>query len=65
MSAIAMLQLKQQLSQITERERQEISAYLHRLKQQSPAWQKEMTRRMAEMDAGKKFRLPRKPAAAR
>jgi len=60
-----MLQLKQQLSQITERERQEISAYLHRLKQQTPAWQKEMTRRMAEMDAGKKFRLPRKPAAAR
>lgn len=58
-----MLQLKQQLSQITERERQEISAYLHRLKQQTPAWQKEMTRRMAEMDAGKKFRLPRKPAA--
>jgi hypothetical protein len=65
MSAIAMLQLKQQLSQITERERQEISAYLHRLKQQTPAWQKEMTRRMAEMDAGKRFRLPRKPAAAR
>jgi hypothetical protein len=65
MSAIAMLQLKQQLSQITERERQEISAYLHRLKQQTPAWQKEMTRRMAEMDAGKKFRLPRKPTAAR
>lgn len=65
MSAIAMLQLKQQLSQITERERQEISAYLHRLKQHTPAWQKEMTRRMAEMDAGKKFRLPRKPAAAR
>jgi hypothetical protein len=63
MSAIAMLQLKQQLSQITERERQEISAYLHRLKQQTSAWQKEMTRRMAEMDAGKKFRLPRKPAA--
>lgn len=60
-----MLQLKQQLSQITERERQEISAYLHRLKQQTPAWQKEMARRMAEMDAGKKFRLPRKPAATR
>ncbi len=65
MSAIAMLQLKQQLSQITERERQEISAHLHRLKQQTPAWQKEMTRRMAEMDAGKKFRLPSKPAATR
>ena len=57
MSATAMLQLKQQLSQITEKERQEIAAYLHRLKQESPAYQKEMTRRMSEMDKGKKFRL--------
>lgn len=57
MSATAMLQLKQQLSRITEKERQEITAFLHRLKQESPAYQKEMTRRMAEMDAGKKFRL--------
>ena len=52
-----MLQLKQQLSQITEKERQEIAAYLHRLKQESPAYQKEMTRRMSEMDKGKKIRL--------
>jgi hypothetical protein len=57
MSATAMLQLKQQLSQITEKERQEIAAYLHRLKQESPAYQKEVTRRMSEMDKGKKFRL--------
>ena len=57
MSATAMLQLKQQLSQITEKERQEIAAYLHRLKQESPAYQKEMTRRMSEMDKGKKIRL--------
>lgn len=64
MSTIAMLQLKQQLSRISEKERQEIAAFLHRLRQQSPVWQKEMTRRMAEMDAGKKFRLPRKLAAA-
>lgn len=63
MSTMDMLQLKQQLSRITEKERQEISAFLHRLRQQSPAWQKEMTRRMTEMDAGKKYRLPRKPAA--
>ena len=64
MSTIAMLQLKQQLSRISDKERQEIAAFLHRLRQQSPVWQKEMTRRMAEMDAGKKFRLPRKLAAA-
>jgi hypothetical protein len=59
MSAIAMLQLKQQLSRLSEKERQEAAAFLHRLKQESPAWQKEMSRRMAEMDAGQKIRLPR------
>jgi len=64
MSTISMLQLKQQLSRISEKERQEIAAFLHRLKQKSPIWQKEMTRRMAEMDGGKKFRLPRKRTAA-
>ena len=64
MSAAAMLQLKQSLSKMTEKERQEVSAFLHRLKQESPAWQKEMARRMSEMDSGKKFRLPKTPVAA-
>lgn len=59
MSTIAMLQLKQQLSKMSEKQRQEIAAFLHRLKQDSPAWKKEMSRRMAEMDAGKKFKLPK------
>lgn len=64
MSATAMLQLKQQLSKLSEKQRQEVAAFLHRLKQDSPAWQKEMSRRMAEMDAGKKFRLPKSLARA-
>jgi hypothetical protein len=59
MSATAMLQLKQQLSRLSDKERQEVTAFLHRLKQETPAWQKEMARRMVEMDAGKKFRLPK------
>jgi hypothetical protein len=59
MNASAMLQLKQQLSALTEKDRQEAADFLRRLKENSPAWQKEMTRRMAEMDAGKKFRLPK------
>jgi hypothetical protein len=59
MSATAMLQLKQQLSKMSERQRQEVAGFLHRLKQDSPAWRKEMSRRMAEMDAGKKFKLPK------
>lgn len=52
MSATAMLQLKPQISRLSDKERQEVAAFLHRLKQESPAWQKEMARRMAEMDAG-------------
>lgn len=59
-----MLQLKQQLSKLPEKQRQEVAAFLHRLKQDSPAWQKEMGRRMAEMDAGKKFGLPKSLARA-
>ena len=57
MSAAAMLQLKQQLSRLSDKERQEVSAFLHHLKQDTPAWQKEMARRMAEMDA-----VPENPA---
>jgi hypothetical protein len=59
MSAVEFLQLKQQLSRLSGKERQEAAAFLHRLKQESPAWQKEMSRRMAEMDADQKIRLPR------
>lgn len=60
MSTAAMLQLKQQLSRITEKERQEVAAFLHRLKQDSPAWKAEMTRRMSKMDAGEKYQLQRR-----
>lgn len=59
MSATAMLQLKQQLSQLSDKERQEVAAFLHRLKQDTPAWKKEMASRMTEMDGGKKFRIPK------
>jgi molybdopterin synthase catalytic subunit len=59
MTAVAMLQVKQQLVRMSAKERQEVAAFIHKLKQESPAWKKEMPRRMAEMDAGKKFPLPR------
>lgn len=64
MNASSMLRLKQQLAQISEKERQEVSAFIHRLKQESPGWQKEMSKRMTEMDAGKKFSLPESAALA-
>jgi hypothetical protein len=59
MNAEAMFQLKLQLVRMSAKERQEVAAFLHKLKQESPAWKKEMARRMTEMDAGQKFQLPR------
>jgi len=64
MSATAMLQLKQQLSRLSDKQRKEIVAFLHHLKQETPAWQKEMARRMEEMDEGKKFRVPKPGSCA-
>lgn len=55
MNAEAMFQLKQQLVRMSAKQRQEVAAFLHKLKEESPAWKKEMARRMTEMDVGKKF----------
>lgn len=53
MTATALLDLKQQLAKLSERERREISAYLMRIKRETPAWRKETARRLDEMAAGK------------
>jgi hypothetical protein len=57
MTAMAALDLKQRLVKLSEPERREVSAFLLRIKRESPAWKKEMSRRMKEMDRGKKVRL--------
>ena len=57
MTATVMLDLKQRLGKLSETDRRQVSAYLLRLRHESPAWKKEMSRRMREMDAGKKVRL--------
>jgi len=57
MTATAALDLKQRLVKLSEPERREVSAFLLRIKRESPAWKKEMSRRMKEMDRGKKVRL--------
>jgi hypothetical protein len=57
MNTAAMLQLKQQLVRLSVKQRQEVAAFLHHLKQDSSAWRREMSRRMTEMNAGRKFRL--------
>jgi hypothetical protein len=57
MTATAILDLKQRLSKLSESDRRMASAYLLRLKHESPAGRRETARIMREMDAGKKVRL--------
>ena len=54
MTAIAFLELKQRVSTLNETERRQLSAYLIRLGQETPAWRKEAARRLNEMANGKK-----------
>ena len=56
MTAIAMLDLKQRLSQLSQADRRMASAYLLRLKHESPAGRREATRTMKAMDTGQKIR---------
>lgn len=57
MTALAMLDLKQRLSRLSEADRRMVSGYLLRLKHESAAGRREATRTMREMDEGKKVRL--------
>ena len=57
MTAMAALDLKQRIAKLSEAERREVSAFILRIKHESPAWKKEISRRMKEMDRGKKIRL--------
>jgi hypothetical protein len=57
MTATAILDIKQRLSKLSDADRRMVSAYLLRLKHESPAGRREVTRTMREMDAGKKIRL--------
>lgn len=54
MTATAFLDLKQRASKLSERERQDLSAYLIRLGQERAGWKKETARRLDEMAKGKK-----------
>jgi hypothetical protein len=57
MTANAILDLKQRLSKLSVGERKLASAYLLRLKHESPAGRRATSRTMREMDAGKKVKL--------
>ena len=54
---MTLLQLKQEISRLSLRERRELNAYMIRLRHERPEWKKMMSRRMREMDAGKKISL--------
>jgi len=53
MTATAFLDLKQRAATLTEKERQDLSAYLIRLGHERSAWKKETARRLNEMAKGK------------
>ena len=54
---MTLLQLKQEISRLSLRERRELNAYMIRLRHERPEWKKTISRRMREMDSGKKVSL--------
>lgn len=54
MTATAMLDLKQRVSRLTKSELRELNAYMIRLRHETPEWRRMISRRMKDMDAGKK-----------
>ena len=49
---MSVLELKQEVSRMNKRERQELFAYLIRLKHETPEWKKAAASRVAEMKMG-------------
>jgi hypothetical protein len=56
-SRMTLLQLKQEISRLSVRDRRELNAYMIRLRHERPEWKKLISRRMREMDAGRKVSL--------
>lgn len=52
---MTMLELKQQVSRLSARERRELNAYLIRLRHERPEWRRMISQRMRDMDQGKKI----------
>ncbi len=50
---MSILQVKQTLSRMSQRERQEIQLYLLRLKRETPAWKRATAKKIREMQSGK------------
>jgi len=54
---MTLLQLKQEISRLTLRERRDLNAYMIRLRHERPEWKKMVSKRMRDMDGGKKLSL--------
>ncbi len=50
---MSVLELKQEVSRMNKRERQELFAYLIRLKHETPEWKKAAASRVTEMKKGR------------
>jgi hypothetical protein len=51
---MTMLELKQEVSRLSIRERRELNASMIRLRHERPEWKRMISKRMRDMDAGKK-----------
>jgi len=50
---MSILEVKQSISRMSQRERQEIQLYLLRLKRDTPTWKRATAKKIREMQAGK------------
>jgi hypothetical protein len=50
---MSILQVKQSISRMSRRERQEIQLYLLRLKRDTPAWKRATAKKIREMQSGR------------
>jgi hypothetical protein len=51
--AMSILEIKQSISLLSQRERQEVQLYLLKLKRDTPAWRRSTAKKIREMQAGK------------
>ena len=55
MTAMSLAELKRSANELPEQERRELAAFLLQIgRERNESWREEMSRRMTEMDAGKK-----------
>ena len=52
---MTMLERKQEISRLSQRDQRELNAYMIRLRHERPEWRKMISKRMRDMDAGKKI----------